>query len=228
MTLLAAPMVTINKERAREHWSEGWECYLNGDRDGALRHGHLALVNNIRWSRPHWFLGMVYSLMEPINLEEAIREFRDLVYKEPMWSNSHYCLGKALAQQGRVNEALAPLRQALRMEPNALAYRTELARWLLKMKDYREAITVLRGRPSLSPFYTMADAYLMLAEKMESRSITSAAEVWREILTFDESIPANRPAIAEARRRIAESQESPQAKHSSKVTVLNGGDTQAK
>ena len=200
-------MVRINKERAREHWSEGWECYFNGDRKGALKHGHLALVNNIRWSRPHWFLGMVYSLMEPINLEEAIREYRELVYKEPMWSNSHYCLGKALAQQGRVDEALEPLRQALRMEPDQVAFRTELAQWLLKRKDYREAITVLRGRPSLSPFYTMADAYLMLAEKMESCSSASAAEVWREILTFDESIPANRLAIAEARKRIAESRE---------------------
>lgn len=198
--------IKMNPARSREHWQQGLDCYFSGDRTGAIKHGRLALVTNIKWSRPHWLLGMVYSVMEPIDREEAIREYRELVRKEPMWASGHYLLGRTLALQGRRDEALAPLRQALRMEPESIVYRTELARCLLKSNDYREAIAVLRGRPSLSPFYTIADAYLMLAQTIERQpSIAAGAvEIWTEILTFDESIPTNRPAIAEARKRIDE------------------------
>lgn len=192
--------------RARELYNQALECYFEGDRWGAFKHAHLAIVRNLYWARPHWLLGLVHSVMPPIDLEEAIREYREVVLKEPLWSGGHLCLGTSLAKQGRIEEALGPLRQSVRLEPSA-ENRAELARCLLKRRDFREAITVLRGKPSLSPFYTMADAFVLLAETLEREGNLrdKSLEVWREILTLDETIPANRVAMVEARKRVSES-----------------------
>jgi predicted Zn-dependent protease len=129
------------------------EAYFDGDRKAAIKHANLAIVHHLKWSRPHWLLGLVYSVMNPIDLEEAIRENREVVRKEPRWATGHFNLGKNLAKQNRIQEALKSMREAVRLEPSSVWFRGGLAHMLLKQNDYREAITVLRARPSLSPFY---------------------------------------------------------------------------
>ncbi|HEV7798808.1 MAG TPA: tetratricopeptide repeat protein [Pyrinomonadaceae bacterium] len=147
--------------------------------------------------------------MEPIDLEEATREYREVTLKEPQWDMGHFNLGKILVRQGRIDEAMAAQRQALKLAPNAMGARIELARCLLKRSDYREAITVLRGKPSLSPFYTLADAHLLLAEALAASShygLEQARAEWEFILTLDASIPAYGFAQETARRRLLETE----------------------
>jgi tetratricopeptide (TPR) repeat protein len=196
--------VKVDKVRSREHFNQAFEAYFDGDRQAAIKHANMAIVHHLKWSRPHWLLGMIYTLMEPIDREEAIREYREVIRKDPMWAHGHFHLGNNLAKQGRMEEAVKSLREAVRLDSKSVWFRGVLAHALLKQKDYREAITVLRARPSLSPFYTLADGYLMLGQTWQSNPNLAhlAEEVWREILTLDESIPANRPANAEARKWI--------------------------
>jgi tetratricopeptide (TPR) repeat protein len=146
--------------------------------------------------------------MPPLDYEEAIREFREVIRKAPEWSMGHFHLGTILAKQGRIDEAMAAQRQALMLDSKAICARAELARCLLKRCDYREAITVLRGKPSFSHFLTVADAHLLLAEAciQNNNNVSEARAEWKFILRLDETIPVYRVAQTEARRRLLETE----------------------
>jgi tetratricopeptide (TPR) repeat protein len=128
------------------------------------------------------------------------------VRKDPRWPEGHASLAATLLKQGRVDEALRSVREVLRLKPDYKWAQVELSKHLLKRNEYREAITVLRGGPSLSPLYTLADAYLMLDEALArmGRPVEERRGVWEQILTLDESIPAFRVARAEVRKRMDE------------------------
>lgn len=194
---------------AREHFDKALEYYSEND-PRAVKHANIAAAQDVRWSRPHWLLGLIYSTVPPIRLEWAIEEYREVIRKEPTWATGHFNLGRVLAMQGRIDEAMIAQRQALKLDPKAVWTRIELARCLLKRCDYREAISVLRGRPSLSPYYTVADAHLLLAEALAGShyGIKQARAEWETILKLDETIPAYRVAQTEARRRLLETDKS--------------------
>jgi threonine dehydratase len=118
--------------------------------------------------------------------------------------DGHYYLGKTLVQQRRIDEGMVALREAMRVAPDSPWPRIELAECLLKRDDYREAITVLRGKPSLSPHYNLADAHLLLANKMaETKNINERArDHWKFIVAMDDSIPAYKIAKREAHERL--------------------------
>jgi tetratricopeptide (TPR) repeat protein len=157
-------------------------------------------------ARPHWIVGQAYQASEPADRESALKEFRELVRKEPRWVEGHASLAATLLHQGRVDEGLRSVREVLRRKPNYKWAQAELAKHLIKRNEYREAITVLRARPSLSPSYTVADAYLMLDELLArmDRPVEERREVWEQILSLDETIPAYRVARAEVSKRMAE------------------------
>jgi hypothetical protein len=79
---------------------------------------------------------------------------------------------------------------------------------LLKRGEYRQAIAVLQGKASPPAFCTSVDAYVSLAEMMTKANyeIAKARKVWEYILTLDETIPANRIAQIEARKRLQETE----------------------
>jgi predicted Zn-dependent protease len=193
-----------NVTLARKHWDEAFDHFWNRDRERAIEAGRQALRLNPALARPHWIIGQAYSTLDPIDREAAIKEFRQLAQKDPHWPHSHGALGMTLAKQGRIDEALKCLREAFRLAPDQAWTRIELARLLLKRNNYQKAISVLRGPGSA--FYTSIDAYRLLARTLEENGNYGrghAREVWEHILTFDESMPTNRPAMAEARERLA-------------------------
>ena len=59
---------------------------------------------------------MTINLKEKFN--EAIYHYSEVLRIEPDNAEAHYSLGKAFAQQGRVEEAVKYYRQALRLNPN--------------------------------------------------------------------------------------------------------------
>jgi len=188
---------------ARKYWGKAFEYYFHGECDRAIAAGRKAMKLNPAYVRPHWIIGQAFIHRDPIDLESAIKEFRQLVEKDPRWCEGHVALGGALLRQGRTIEALKCYREALRLEPEQPGVRIELARLWLKRNDYHEAISVLRGLDS--PFRTLVDAYHLLARTMAENGNYERAEMraaWEHILTFDESIPANRAAIADARQEL--------------------------
>ena len=201
-----AKVSEADKARARKHWKKAVEYYFDHN-PKTFKEARAAIALHPNWSRPHWLLGAAYMLIPPINREAAIREYRQVVRKEPSWSTGHLCLGTKLAEQGRVDEGIASLREALRLKPDCVYIRAELSRWLLVRNEYLEAITVMRGKPSLSPFYTSADAYLLRAEAIHNSGHHTSdlkREAWEEILRLDSTIPANRAAQEQARKRLSE------------------------
>jgi predicted Zn-dependent protease len=193
-----------NLTLARKFWDEAFDHWWNGDYARTIEAGREALRLNPALARPHWIIGQAYLTMDPVDRESAIKEFRELTRKDPRWPHSHGSLGMTLAKQGRIDEALKCLREAFRLAPHQPWPRIELARLLLKRNNYQEAINVLRVPGSA--FHTLIDAYHMLARTIADNGNygpEKAREVWEHILTFDESIPANRPAMAEARERLS-------------------------
>jgi predicted Zn-dependent protease len=188
---------------AREYWDKAFDYYFDGESDRAIAAGRKAMELNPRLARPHWIIGRAFLFREPPDRESAIKEFRQLVEKDPRWPAGHVALADVLSRQGRIDEALKCYREALRLEPQLPGVRIQSAHLLLKRNDYHEAIRLLRGIDS--PFRTLIDAYHLLARKMEEFGNYGRADMraaWEHILTFDESIPANRPAIADARQQL--------------------------
>lgn len=196
-----------DKLLARKHFDKAFDHFFASRNRQAIKEAREAIKYNPKWSRPHWLIGQVYLCSKPVQLEAAIREFRELTRKEPYWPTGHYTLGRTLARQNRIEEAMVALREALRLDPESICTRVELAHCLLKRNDYRDAITVLRGKPSLSPYYTLADAHLLIAEAWVKWGRKDLARPeWEFVLTLDETIPAYRVAQEEARRRLRETE----------------------
>jgi tetratricopeptide (TPR) repeat protein len=194
-----------NTSLARQHWHKAFEYFFEGNRRMTIREARLAMKLNPNLARPHWIIGQAYFI-EPVDREAALKEFRELVRKDPRWAEGHASLGATLMKQGRFDEALKSVREVLRLKPDHKWAQAEMSKHLLKRNEYREAIAVLRGRPSPSPFYTVADAYLMLDDLLArwGQPVEERREVWEQILSLDESIPAYRVARAEVSKRMAE------------------------
>ena len=192
-----------NVTLARKYWDKAFDYYFEGKSDRAIAAGRKAMKLNPTLKRPHWIIGYAYLFRETPDRESAIREFRQLVKKDPRWPAGHVALAGVLSRQRRIDEALKCYREALRLKPQQPGVRIELAHLLLKRNHYHEAISVLRGIDS--PFRTLLDAYHLLVRTMEETGNYGRADMraaWEHILTFDESIPANRPPIADARQQL--------------------------
>ncbi|HYX40897.1 MAG TPA: tetratricopeptide repeat protein, partial [Pyrinomonadaceae bacterium] len=120
-----------DKLLARKHFDKAFDYYFKGSRK-AIKAARAAIAHNPKWSRPHWLLGQVFMFVPPIDLESAIREYREVTRKEPQWSKGHHDLGRALAKQGRIDEAMIAFRESLRLEPDLTWTRIWLAKCLLK------------------------------------------------------------------------------------------------
>lgn len=193
-----------NRLTAREHWYRAVRYYFEGDRKRTIKEARLAMKLNPNYVRLHRIIGCVYLSTEPVDCEAALKEFRELVRKDPHWPEGHEQLGRALMRQGRTAEALKSFREVLRLRPKSPWSQVEVGRQLLKHGEYREAVAVLLGKATPPPFCTRADAHLLIAEFLFIRSYAEARAELEYILTLDETIPANRVGQIEARKRLQE------------------------
>ena len=192
---------------ALEHYKKAHKCYWEGNRRGTIKEGRLALKLNPTYLKAHWLIGCVYLSTQPVDCEAALKEFRELVRKAPHWPEGHEHLGRTLMRQGRTAEALKSFREVLRLRPHSPIAQVEISRHLLGRGEYREAVAVLLGKAIAPHFCTMADAHLLMAEFLIRWSSADARAEWEYILTLDETIPANRVAQIEARKRLQDLQE---------------------
>lgn len=189
---------------AREHWHRAVDYYWKGDRRRTIKEARLAMKLNPNYFRMHRIIGCVYLSTEPVDCEAALKEFRELVRKDPRWPEGHEHLGRTLMRQKRTAEALQSFRETLRLRPNSPLAQVEIGRHLLSRGEYREAVAVLLGKASAPQFCTPVNAHLMIADFVMMWSHDEARAEWEHILTLDETIPANRVAQVEARRRLKE------------------------
>jgi predicted Zn-dependent protease len=82
------------------------------------------------------------------DLRQALALIDDLIHADPRNPYFHELKGQALLESGRAREAIAPLRQAVRLAPNAMLIRILLGQALVAANDRRlddEAIATLRA-----------------------------------------------------------------------------------
>lgn len=194
------------KLTAREHWDKSFEYLFEGNRRRTIKEARLAMTLNPNYVRPHWVIAQAYLIIDPVDREAALKEFRELVRKDPRWVEGHSSLAALLLKQGRKAEALKSLREELRLKPNRPWAQVQVARHLLERGEYREAVAVLLGKTSPPPFCTVMDAHLLIAELLMKWSSEEARAEWQYIVTLDETIPANRLAQVTARKRLQETE----------------------
>jgi Flp pilus assembly protein TadD len=194
------------KLSAREHWNKSFEYLFGGNRRRTIEEARLAMTLNPNYVRPHWVIGQAYLIIEPEDREAALKEFRELVRKDPRWPEGHSSLAAVLLKQGRKVEALKSIREVLRLKPDYSWAQLELSKHLLERGEYREAVAVLQGKANSPAFCTVADAHLLRAELWLNRSHEEARAEWQYILTLDDTIPANRVAQVQARKRLQETE----------------------
>lgn len=191
---------------AGEHWDKAFEYYFKGDRRRTIKAARMAMKLNPNCVRPHWIIGQVYLSTQPADHEAALKEFRELVRKDPRWPEGHISLAGALMKQGRTAEALESYREALRLRPNSPWAQVAVGRHLLKRGEDRQAIAVLLGKATPPRFCSKADAHLLIAEFQMLWNYALARAEWEYILTLDETIPAYRVAQVQARKRLQETE----------------------
>ena len=191
---------------AREHWDKAFDYFWKGDRRRTIKEARLAMKLNPNYVRPHWIIGQVYLSTKPVDREAALKEFRELVRKDPRWVEGHNSLAATLMKQGRTAEALKSIREALRLRPNSPWAQLVMSKHLLDRGEYLAAVAVLLGKADPPRFCTVADAYLLRAELLMNKSHEEARAEWEYILTLDETIPAYRVAQIEARKRLHETE----------------------
>src|SRR6185436_3487546 len=191
---------------AREHWDRAFHYYFKRDRRRTIREASLAMTINPNLVRPLWVIGQVYLNSDPVDPEAALRMFRELVRKDPYWPEAHASLAGTLMEQGRKAEALKSIREILRLKPKSPWAQITLGRHLLERGEYREAVAVLLAKVDAPHLCTRVDAHLLIAELLINTSHAEARAEWEYILTLDETIPANRVAQVEARKRLQETE----------------------
>jgi Flp pilus assembly protein TadD len=192
------------KLTAREHWDKAFNYWWEGDVKRTIEEGRLAMKLDPSLARPHWIVGQAYLRMEPPDRESALKEFRELVRKDPRWVEGHSSLAAILLKQGRKAEALISIRDVLRLKPGHAWAQVQLSTHLLERGEISQAVAVLLGKAHPPQFCNVADAHVLRAELMWNWSREESRAELEHILTLDETIPANGVAQAEARKRLAE------------------------
>ncbi len=116
------------------------------------------------------------------NLEDALREFEDVIEREPNLSESHKEVGKILFHLNRLEEAKTRLKKAIEIEPTDFEIHLTLADVFVRLQQDKEAedefIEAIKIAPNYAEAYfrygyfldsrgRRADAYDMLAKGIE-------------------------------------------------------------
>jgi predicted TPR repeat methyltransferase len=84
-------------------------------------------------------------------IEEAIAGYREAVAVDPMFAEAHLNLGRALARQLRLEEAIEPLRRALELRPDDLSIYKQLALAFRRMRRNDEATAIYQAWHTRDP-----------------------------------------------------------------------------
>jgi tetratricopeptide (TPR) repeat protein len=102
----------------------------------------------------HNMLGRAFGVRE--RMDEAIREFQEVVRLNPGFAEAQNSLGRAWEAKGRVNEAMACYQKALEVRPDYTVAQINLGALLLRMGRVDEAIVHYQKALQIEPDYAEA------------------------------------------------------------------------
>jgi tetratricopeptide (TPR) repeat protein len=139
----------------------------------------------------HWALGLVYLVDK--SLDAAISEFEYVIQLNPSFADAYAMLGSALSGTGRAKEAIAPIKQSMRLSPHHSMIgptHSRLARVYLNLHEYEESVKWarlgLRHQNAGWPLpATLASALGHLGRSEEARQALGEMERLRPGTTID-------------------------------------------
>jgi tetratricopeptide (TPR) repeat protein len=120
---------------------------------------------------------------------------------DPGEADFHFILGEAEARRGRLEEAVASYREAIRLGPQGPQYSHALGLALLRLERPREAVEAFRRETTLQP--TNAESHHFLGKALLAAGQTeAAAQALRRAAALD---PSSGPLALELGRALLES-----------------------
>lgn len=116
--------------------------------DPALPEGQLALAMTTLYYLRDW--------------DNADREFRRAIERDPGNAEAHFYYSHLLAARGRHDEAIAAVRRAQRLDPHSTLIGHYVGRHLFMARRYEEALRELQRTLELDPNYTWTQVFLFL------------------------------------------------------------------
>ena len=92
----------------------------------------------------YYYYGRLTLLLNEGSKEDTIAVLRNAVKLEPSFADSHYELGRALEQSGKVNEAITEFEESLRLNPKLFRAHYRLALLYKKRGDFAKADLALK------------------------------------------------------------------------------------
>ena len=120
----------------------------------------------------------------------AEREFQRAIELNPNYSGSHQGYGIALAQMGRLDEAIAEEKRALQLDPLSLLINGSLALTFYEARQYEQAIEQEQKTLDLDPNYLIARIGLGLAYIQKSAYQQGIAELEKAVIISGGAAPA--------------------------------------
>lgn len=147
------------KKIALVYWQQGYEEQMQGELLAAIDMYHRSLAMHPT-AEAHTFLGWVYSMLG--RTEEAIAECREAIQVDPSYGNPYNDIGAYLIEQGKLDEAVPYLEQALRAERYECPFfpHFNLGRVWERKGQWRRAMEEYRTALHLNPGYTLAELRL--------------------------------------------------------------------
>ena len=193
-------------EFAEAHYNLGIALVQKGRLDEAIVHYQKALVADPDSAEIHNNLG--FALLRKGNFDEAATHFESAVAANPDFAEAHYNLGNVFYYfQGRIPEALAHWRSALRVDPDAVPVLNQTARVLAttpeaSLRDGALAVTFAERAAQLSGRTNPAILDTLGAAYAEAGRFSDAVQVARRGMEL--AVQQNNQRLAEAlRTRIA-------------------------
>lgn len=121
-------------------------------------------------------------------LQQAVMRRR--IEKYPADFTAHFNLGAALQAQGKPDEALPYLKDAVRIRPDSATARNNLAVSLFEMGRFNEAETELRASLSIDPNYSNAQYNLARALASKGDSVNALTELRKYLSEVPEDAQA--------------------------------------
>lgn len=188
-------------ERQETHSVVAYESYARGmmnlrqatrdSIDRAIAAFDDATEHDAEYARAWAALGAAYGLKGnflsmPEMLNQAIELERRALALDPDLADAHMWLGTALLAIGRVDEAIAEIREALRLEPeNGQAYQSLARAYWVGLGDFKSAIPLFERAIDLNP--ESGYSYLQLSLLLTwDGQLDRAAEISRRAVELQE------------------------------------------